>query len=671
MQGIFRALPDNGLLESGKERWWFFFSGLVLTFGFAVVYVLAPGWISLINNRIYDVFLRASPASVPSRAPVMVTIDEKSLQAFGQWPWPRYRVARLLNTLQDADPECIALDLVFAEADRTSVMRIQQEMARDLDLTMRVSGVPERYLDNDQLLAAAVSNGPYVLGYQFSFTGENPGSEQTLHSLDVLIHRKDQTRARRTGLFRADGVIANIQELSRAADRSGFFNVVSDADGLLRRAPLLMEYQGNIYPSLALAAVIEFLEPRHLVLKLARNQVESLLVGERSIPLDERGNLLLRFRGPGKTFPHVSASDVLNKQIDPARFKNRLVFVGTSAAGLRDLHATPFDEVFPGIEIHATIADNILQNEYLQDPQWSLGLELLAMVGVGLLGSVLLAMSSALWSVILLGLIVIGMVAGSYWLFLDRSFYVSPLGAVAVFTLVFSALSLLKFWWEEKRSRERTQALALVQEVTIETIATVTETRDPETGGHIKRTQHYVKALAEQFKKRKRSEKISDRWIYDLYHCAPLHDLGKVGIPDRILLKEGKLIANEFEKMKEHTVLGKKILEAADKRLQGNAFLHLATEIAYTHHERWDGSGYPQGLKKQEIPLAGRMMALADVYDALISKRVYKKSMEHQDVVQIIVSEKGTHFDPSLVDVFVDIQDAFIAIKNRFQDPVE
>lgn len=256
MQGFFRASPGNGLLESGRERWWFFFSGLVLTFGFAVVYVLAPGWISLINNRIYDVFLRVSPASVPSRAPVMVTIDEKSLQAFGQWPWPRYRVARLLNTLQNVDPECIALDLVFAEADRTSLKRIQQEMARDLDLRMRVSGVPERYLDNDRLLAAAVSNGPYVLGYQFSFV-----------------------------------------------------------DGLLRRAPLLMAYQGNIYPSLALAAVMEFLDPGHLVLKLARNQVESLVVGERVIPLDERGNLLLRFRGPGKTFPHVSASDVLNKQV--------------------------------------------------------------------------------------------------------------------------------------------------------------------------------------------------------------------------------------------------------------------------------------------------------------------------------------------------------------------
>ncbi len=150
MQGFFRASPDKGLPESGKERCWFFFSGLFLTLGVAVISVVAPGSTSLINNRIYDVFLRFSPASAPSHIPLIVSIDEKSLQDFGQWPWPRYRVARLLNTIQDSGSQCIALDLVFAEADRTSLVRIQKAMAQDMDINMSLSGIPEQYLDNSR-----------------------------------------------------------------------------------------------------------------------------------------------------------------------------------------------------------------------------------------------------------------------------------------------------------------------------------------------------------------------------------------------------------------------------------------------------------------------------------------------------------------------------------------
>lgn len=221
----------------------------------------------------------------------------------------------------------------------------------------------------------------------------------------------------------------------------------------------------------------------------------------------------------------------------------------------------------------------------------------------------------------------------------------------------------------ENLVKERTRRLALTQAVTIESLATLAEYRDPETGGHIKRTQNYVKALAVHLKDHPRyRDELNDETIELLYLSAPLHDLGKVGVPDHILLKAGKLTDEEFEEMKKHTVYGHDALLITEQKLGEDTFLRLAREIAYTHQEKWDGSGYPLGLKGYAIPLAGRLMALADVYDALISKRVYKPPFPHEKAVQIIVEGKDQHFDPDLVDAFVELQETFRNIALTFAD---
>ncbi len=216
---------------------------------------------------------------------------------------------------------------------------------------------------------------------------------------------------------------------------------------------------------------------------------------------------------------------------------------------------------------------------------------------------------------------------------------------------------------------ERTRRLALTQAVTIESLATLAEYRDPETGGHIKRTQNYVKALAVHLKDHPRfRDELSDDIIELLYLSAPLHDLGKVGVRDNVLLKAGRLTDEEFEEMKKHTIYGEEALRRTEQKLGGDSFLHYAKEIAYTHQEKWDGSGYPRGLKGEEIPLPGRLMALADVYDALISKRVYKPPFPHEKAVEIIVEGKDKHFDPDLVDAFVALEDTFRNIALTFAD---
>ncbi|SDT89225.1 response regulator [Desulfobacula phenolica] len=219
---------------------------------------------------------------------------------------------------------------------------------------------------------------------------------------------------------------------------------------------------------------------------------------------------------------------------------------------------------------------------------------------------------------------------------------------------------------------ERTRELALTQEATIYSLASLAETRDPETGGHILRTQRYVRELAQILKELPAYSVLLDDITIDLiYKSAPLHDIGKVGVEDRILLKPGKLTDQEFIEMKKHTIYGRDTLRVAEKILGDNSFMRHAREIAYTHHEKWDGSGYPDGISGTAIPVSGRLMAIADVYDALISKRVYKPPFSHREAVCIIREGKGTHFDPDMVDGFLSIEEKFRQIAIEFADSQE
>lgn len=217
--------------------------------------------------------------------------------------------------------------------------------------------------------------------------------------------------------------------------------------------------------------------------------------------------------------------------------------------------------------------------------------------------------------------------------------------------------------------RQRTAELELTQEVTIESMGTLAEYRDPETGGHIQRTKYYVKALAEHLRKKSRfADYFTDSIIMSLHKSAPLHDIGKVGVPDHILLKPGRLTPEEFDEMKKHTIYGRDAISKAEEKLGEMSFLHFALEIAESHQEKWDGTGYPNGWAGEDIPLSGRIMAVADVYDALISKRVYKEPFAHSKAVAIIKESSGTHFDPTIVDAFLEITEEFRKIALEHAD---
>ncbi|MDR2437809.1 MAG: response regulator [Planctomycetaceae bacterium] len=218
------------------------------------------------------------------------------------------------------------------------------------------------------------------------------------------------------------------------------------------------------------------------------------------------------------------------------------------------------------------------------------------------------------------------------------------------------------------RAGERILSLE-TRDVAIFALAKLAESRDVDTGAHLERVQYYCRALSQQMATLEKYQEIIDpEFIRLMFQTSPLHDIGKVGIPDSVLLKPGRLDPNEFEIMKTHTTIAAQTLDAALGKFPGVSFLKMARDIAATHHEKYDGSGYPNGLKGENIPLCGRIIALADVYDALISKRVYKQAFTHDSAKSVILEGSGKHFDPDVVECFLAREDQFVSIRKRFSE---
>ena len=233
--------------------------------------------------------------------------------------------------------------------------------------------------------------------------------------------------------------------------------------------------------------------------------------------------------------------------------------------------------------------------------------------------------------------------------------------------IIFYVSLFLVFYNSYRKQKKINTQLSLTENRIIQLLSRLAELRDNETGNHIKRTSEYVMIVTENLRKYPVYKKyITQSYINDIVRSAPLHDIGKVGIPDNILLKPGKLTNDEYEIMKQHTLLGARVLIEEEKELEFNSFLKIGIQIARYHHENWDGTGYPDKLKGDEIPLSARIMTLVDVYDALRSKRPYKEPFSHEKAVEIIKEDSGRKFDPNIVDVFLELEKEFRLISGKF-----
>jgi HD-GYP domain-containing protein (c-di-GMP phosphodiesterase class II) len=398
----------------------------------------------------------------------------------------------------------------------------------------------------------------------------------------------------------------------------------------------------------------------------------SLQAGKVTIPLDKAGNLLINFPTDGKQYEKISAAEFLSGNIRSGRIKDKIVFLGFSASGLHEVRPTPYNPEFLGVELHAAIVDNLARQDFLYRPESTQDFEFIISAILGL--SLIVGLSSTgPIVIIIIPILLIGLLLISTQLLLAKTgIVISPALPVIMTSLALMTLALMKYAREYIRAKQMAVLLARSQEGIIGSICSMSEYRDPDTGAHIKRTQEYIKALASHLKDHpKFKEELTDEAIEILFKTAPLHDIGKIGIRDYILLKPGRLDHDEFEIMKSHPQIGADIIRSVAEQIGWNPFMETAYQICLYHQEKWDGSGYPGGLKGEEIPISARLMALADVYDALISKRVYKPAFAHTLSVGLIKEGKNSHFDPLLVEAFEAIHEQFHDIAQRFVDKID
>jgi HD-GYP domain-containing protein (c-di-GMP phosphodiesterase class II) len=636
---------------------------MALVIGLGGLFNLQP--VAGLDRFVLDTLLVRTASGASARDTVVVDIDEVSLSAMGQWPWPRYRVAELIERIAAGHPSAIALDIVFPEPDRTSLADIQQTFRRDFGIDVAFKGVPAGLLDNDGYFGREMARAD-VIGARYFYFDHVTRTDRPARPGVGFDGRLDLL-----SLERAPGVLNSVDAIAAQTRVSGFINSRLDDDGVLRRLPLLIEHDGVVHASLALAATMRSLG-------VGSGRVESgadglsIRVGSHRIPVDQAGYALLRFNGPSIRYASLPAVDVLGGRVRPADLRGKIVFVGSSAVGLHDTYPTPVDRDFSGLKIQSVMAQNILGDHSVRVPTWGGKLALLLGLLIALAfsalfvtgrGMAILATFCGLSAAALVATVAVAFVRAG--LFLPMSVPLLVLGTLLVLSFV------ARFAINQRRAQRWRRQLENAREVTIESMAAVAETRDADTGAHIKRTQHYVRAVARQLQRSGHHPQILTREYIDLlFLSAPLHDIGKVGVPDHILLKPGPLTDEELKIMRQHAEFGRQIILSAAKHLEGDNFLLIGAEIAGSHHEKWDGSGYPAGLREHDIPLSGRIMAVADIYDALISRRCYKHPFPHERAKALMRGLRETTFDPVVLDAFLEIEAEIVQIAARFRDEV-
>jgi adenylate cyclase len=642
----------------GPSALWLLAACLLLACVVAGLHVLRPTLLARVDLAVYDLVLGATPLRAPSGRVVLVEVDERSLTEAGRWPWPRDRVASLLDRLRALGAAAVGLDVIFAEPDAAGEAGAAPAQA---------SGGSPTLSARDTALAAALGRGPFVVGYAFTFDG---AVDRPCHLHPIGLARTEPGGGA-SRVPRASGVVCSLVPLGAAAVASGFLNASPDPDGILRRMPQIVEFRGEVYPSLALATVRTGLATRRLGLADPAAGWPALWLDDREIPLGADGTVLVRFRGPTGTFPRFPAVDVLEDRVPAGAIEGRIVIVGVSALGIGDAVATPLGAFVTGVEVHATVADNLLRGDFIRRPPGAPAAELalvlaaaagvaLAVAGLGWTWGLPLALGGglALW-------------LGAGWLLGTRGWVVSPLFPTFALVGALGVAALQRLVVERRRADQSTRQLQTAREMMLHALTSLTEARDFETGTHLIRTSRYARVLSRALAQHPRFRDFLTPETIDLVaRLAPIHDIGKVGVADRTLRKPGPLSDDEREEIERHPIYGRDVIARAEERVgvRDDFLLRLAKEIVYSHHEWWDGTGYPEGLRGDAIPIAGRLVALVDVYDALASPRVYKGAVPHEEVVQSIVAGRGSQFDPDMVDAFLQVCEEWRRIALELSD---
>jgi len=628
---------------------------LLLTVAFYIVIYDNREFIKYIDYKFYDAtsfFFKKSPENKTSHC-VVVDIDEKSLGVLGQWPWPRIVMADLIDKIASYNPAAIGVDIIFPNRDRTSPLAMERFYREFLGTDINIVNLPYRLKDNDKIFASSLERHGVVLPVYLLDRGFVNGKCEELSGIKEGEVKFLKNPAK------SSFMLCNYPVLQRSVKNFGFINVPVDEDGIFRRIPLFMKYKDFLVPSFPLSVLLTLDD-----MKVEGRYRASILGHE--INMDASGTVLLNFNAPFAK--SVSAADVLRGAVDPKVMRGKIVIVGSSAVGLRKIYMNDFHDKISGIRIYTAAIDNILNDTLYVQPQY---FKVINFFIAFVFSFFILYFLFKRWYIRILFLFFAASALSVVYLvyMYENNIYVSIGYFWIPFVIYFFFVSLFFAIINHIEKSYFYGELSKSHSATLESITLVAAMRDDETGVHLIRTKNYIKVLATHlYKKRLYRKHLNPKFIKLLYEAAPLHDIGKVGIPDHILKKKGRFTKEEYEIMKRHTVLGKEMIEKAMKNYDKNEFLQTACSIAYHHHERWDGSGYPQGLKGDEIPIEGQLMAIADVYDALISKRVYKEAYSYEEAENFIIKESGKAFNPVIVEAFKELRGEFRKISERYKE---
>jgi len=401
------------------------------------MYISNNSFFESLNNKITDAFFLIRGEIRPSDNIVIVDIDEKSLKELGQWPWSRDVVAKVLQNLTNSEVGIIGLDIVFAEADNSSPKIVLKKLGMDN------ATVP----DFDEILAKTLASTPTISGYMFNFQSKTINTKSP--NISTIIIEKNYLSKEYLPI--ASGVIPNIKVLQESSYSSGFFNTIPDDDGIIRSVPLLVKYNDTIYPSLSLEMLRLVFGATKIVVNYGENGISSLNLDEKELPTDRFGRLILNYYGKSKLFKYISAIDIYKNQFKKDDVSGKIVLVGTSAGGLLDLRATPFDSVYAGVEVHATAIENILSESYIKIPDWIEGVNLLVIWMMVVFVLVISLFLSASLSAFAFSLVTAIFIYVSYFLFVSEGVVLSVIYPFFSSVLLYLILTTLHYVFESKQ----------------------------------------------------------------------------------------------------------------------------------------------------------------------------------------------------------------------------
>ncbi len=413
------------------------FTVIIIVSG-VVGYLKFPNFFAPFEYKIKDLMFVIRGEFKGSDNIIIIDIDEKSLKELGQWPWSRDKVARLLQNLADYGIAIVGLDVVFAEPDNSSPKQVLQRL-----------GMPtEKIPDYDDILGKTIADTPTIVGYVFALGEDGILAEGHPKSSAIVI---EQNKPEHSYLIKPHRAILNVPQIQKSAYSNGYFNTVPDNDGIVRSIPLVMEYDGIIYPSLSLEMMRLVLEQDKITVQYDEKGVSQILLGDLAIPTDFYGRMLVNYRGPQRSYSYISATDIYNKRVDPSQIDGKIALLGTSAAGLLDLRSIPFDSVYPGVEVHANALDNILNKEFISKPIWSVGADLVSIVLVALLTFAILLFPSAILSLLALATLTSSLIGLHYYFMVYEGILLNTVLPLIAINLLFIIGQGINYFLEIKQ----------------------------------------------------------------------------------------------------------------------------------------------------------------------------------------------------------------------------